>query len=83
MILLTMSLNSIIFYISLVKTQNQFQNDQISLSDFSPRRHTYVRLRAAAPQIVAKYRRRRRRLSGQAGKWVTHGLMFCDNLRGS
>jgi len=52
------------------KTQNEFQNDQIRLSNSSPRRHTKFRLSAAAPQIVAKHRRRRRRLSGQAGKRV-------------
>jgi hypothetical protein len=35
-----------------------FHNDQISLSNSSsPRRHTNLRLRAAAPQNVAKLRR--------------------------
>jgi len=56
------------------KTQNHFQNDQISVSNSSPRRHTNFRLRAAAPQIVAKLRRRRRRLSGQAGNSVKRAL---------
>jgi len=55
----------------------------MSLSNFSPRRHTNFRLHAAAPQIVAKLLRRRRRLSGQAGKGVKEALKFSDNLRGS
>jgi len=37
------------------KPQNEFQNDQISLSNSSPRRHTNFRMRTAAPQIVAKF----------------------------
>jgi len=65
-LLLTMGLNSDYFLDQPFKTQNQFQNDQISLSNSSPRRHTNIRLRAAAPQIVAKHRRRRRRLSSQS-----------------
>jgi len=52
------------------KTQNEFQNDQISLSNSSPRLHTDFRLRTAAPQIVAKLRRRRRRVSSPGGKNV-------------
>ena len=46
MILLTMGLNSDYFLDQLFKTQNQFQNDQISLSHSSPRRHTNLRLRS-------------------------------------
>jgi len=83
MILLTMGLNSEVFLDQPFKTQNRFQNDQISLSNSSPRRHTNFRLRAAAPQIVAKYRRRRRRLSAQGGKKVKQALNFSDKLRGS
>jgi hypothetical protein len=83
MILLTMSLNLDRFLDHPFKTQNQFQNDQISLSNFSPRRHTNFRLCAAAPQIVLKHRRRRRRLFAPGGKGVKQGLMFSDNLRGS
>ena len=67
MILLTMGLNSDYVLDQPFKTQNRFQNDQISLSNFSSRRHTNFRLRAAAPQIVAKHRRRRRRLSARVG----------------
>jgi len=47
------------------KTKNQFQNDEISVSKSSPRRHTIFLLSAAAPQIVAKHRRRPQRLSSQ------------------
>jgi hypothetical protein len=65
------------------ETQKSFQNDQISLSDSSPRRHTNFRLRAAAPHIVTKHWRRRRRLSAQCGKRVKHALKCSDNLRGS
>ena len=84
MILLTiMGLRAVDFLDQPFKTQNQFQNDQISLSNSSPRRHTNFRLRAAAQQIVAKYRRRRRRLSAQCGKGVKQAVNFSDNLRGS
>jgi len=84
MILLTMGLNSDYVLDQPFKTQNRFQNDQISLSNSSSsRRHTNFRLRAAAPQIVAKHRRRRRRLSSQEGKGVKQALKISDNLRGS
>jgi hypothetical protein len=52
-----MGLNSDEFLDQPFKTQNEFQNDQISLSNSSPLRHTHCRLRAAVPQIVAKHRR--------------------------
>jgi hypothetical protein len=48
MISSTMGLNFVYFLDQPFKTRNQFQNDQISLSDSSPRRHTNLRLRAAA-----------------------------------
>jgi hypothetical protein len=69
-ILLTMGLNSDEFLHQPFTTQNEFQNDQISLSNSPPRRHTYFRLRAAVPQIVAKHRRWRRRHSSQAGNKI-------------
>jgi hypothetical protein len=65
------------------KKPERIQNYQISVSNSSPRRHTHFRLRATAPQIVTKHRRRRRRLFGQSGSAVKQGLMFSDNLRGT
>ena len=50
------------------KTRNQFQNDQISLSIPSPRRHTNLPTRGDAPLWCGKPRRRRRRLSSQGEK---------------
>jgi hypothetical protein len=82
MSLLTMDL-SYDFLDQPFKTQSHFQNDQISLSNSSPRRRTNLRLRAAAPQIVAKHRRRRRRISSLGEEAVSHALKFSNNLRGS
>jgi len=48
MILLTMGLKFDYFLDQHFKTRNHFQNDQFSLSNSSPRRHTNIRLRAAA-----------------------------------
>jgi len=83
MLLLTMGSKSVHFSDLPFETQNQFQNDQFSHSNSSPRRHTNFRLRAAAPHIVAKHRRRRRRLSARCGNRVKPALKFSDNLRGS
>jgi len=79
---LTMGLNADYVLHQPFKTHDQIQNDQSSFTNFPLRRHSNLHLRAAAPQIVAKHRRRRRRLSTQCGKGVKLGLMFCDNLRG-
>jgi len=48
MILLTMGPNLDDFLDQPFKTRNQFHNDQISLSNSSPRRHATLGLRAAA-----------------------------------
>ena len=48
MILLTMGLNFDCFLDQPFRTQILFQNDQVSLPNSSPRRHTIFCLRAAA-----------------------------------
>jgi hypothetical protein len=49
MILLTMGLNLDGFLDQPFKTRNQFQNDQICLSNSSPRRHAKFPVRGPAP----------------------------------
>jgi hypothetical protein len=78
-----MGLNTDNFLDQPVKTQSHFKNDPISLSHSTPRYHTNIRLRAAAPQIVAKHRRQQRRFSSKGGKWVRQALKFSENLRRS
>jgi len=78
MILLTMGFKTEDFLDQHFKTQNHFRNDQFSLSNSGPCRHTNFRLRAATPQIVAKHRRRRRQLSTQCGnRYVT---TYCQTV---
>jgi len=61
------------------KTQNHFQNDQFIHSNSSPRRHTTLRLRAAALLQCGKFRLRRRRLSAQCGKDGNKNWIFPHN----
>jgi hypothetical protein len=70
MILLAVGLDSDYVLDQPFKTQNQLHSDQLSLSKSSPRRHTNIRLRAAALQIVTELRRRRRRLFAQGGETI-------------